>query len=415
MLHARRAALAARARDACELDLDAARAVPGVRAVIGPGRRAARRAPRDLLARERRVRRARGGRLAADDAAAAARGLAALAPRFDAAAVRGRPRARRCATSASRTTRAESERGDVEAGLARADVVIEAEYRTPAQVQTALEPNCAVAQWLSEGDLDGLDLDPGHLRRARASWRAPSAWTPSACVCAASSWAAGSARSRAPTIEGLIWPSSSRAARGRPVRLVNDRRAQSVATGHRGRDASDVPHRRHARRDPDRDRCQRRRRHRRAAAGRSRSRTPRCRSTAARTSREQKLPLKLNLGFSNAFRAPGVMEGTSGFEQALDELAADARRSIRSSCACATPSTSTRSAASPTRRSTSMPASAAPPSSPAGIVATGCASANRRRRPAPRAWASQGRSGGAAAGRPRTRWCESGRTGARRS
>ncbi len=33
------------------------------------------------------------------------------------------------------------------------------------------------------------------------------------------------------------------------------------------------------------------------------------------------LPVKLNLGFSNAFRAPGVMEGTFGFEQAIDELA----------------------------------------------------------------------------------------------
>ncbi len=37
--------------------------------------------------------------------------------------------------------------------------------------------------------------------------------------------------------------------------------------------------------------------------------------------RSMVLPVKLNLGFSNAFRAPGVMEGTFGFEQAIDELA----------------------------------------------------------------------------------------------
>jgi xanthine dehydrogenase YagR molybdenum-binding subunit len=37
--------------------------------------------------------------------------------------------------------------------------------------------------------------------------------------------------------------------------------------------------------------------------------------------RSMVLPVKLNLGFSNAFRAPGVMEGTFGLEQALDELA----------------------------------------------------------------------------------------------
>ena len=32
-------------------------------------------------------------------------------------------------------------------------------------------------------------------------------------------------------------------------------------------------------------------------------------------------PVRQNLGPSVAFRAPGVMEGTFGFEQALDELA----------------------------------------------------------------------------------------------
>jgi xanthine dehydrogenase YagR molybdenum-binding subunit len=31
--------------------------------------------------------------------------------------------------------------------------------------------------------------------------------------------------------------------------------------------------------------------------------------------------VRLNLGFSNAFRAPGVMEGSFGFEQVIDELA----------------------------------------------------------------------------------------------
>ena len=48
---------------------------------------------------------------------------------------------------------------------------------------------------------------------------------------------------------------------------------------------------------------------------------PRRRSTAARTSRTSTFPVRLNLGFSNAYRAPGVMEGSFGFEQVIDELA----------------------------------------------------------------------------------------------
>ncbi len=41
-------------------------------------------------------------------------------------------------------------RGDIEAGLKAADVVIRREYRTPVQLHTALEPHGAVAEW--EGD-----------------------------------------------------------------------------------------------------------------------------------------------------------------------------------------------------------------------------------------------------------------------
>ena len=44
----------------------------------------------------------------------------------------------------------------------------------------------------------------------------------------------------------------------------------------------------------------------------------RCENVSAST-----FPVKLNLGFTNAFRAPGVMEGCFGFESALDELAAE--------------------------------------------------------------------------------------------
>ena len=128
-----------------ELDLDAARAMPGVHAVLTPAttcrydglRRCsppspttrARRSPRSPPRRPRRPRRrstrcTRAGRRCS---------------------VRGRPRAgpaeQRFAEDPS-----EDERGDVDAAFEHeADVVIEAEYRTPAQLQQALEPHCAVA------------------------------------------------------------------------------------------------------------------------------------------------------------------------------------------------------------------------------------------------------------------------------
>ena len=45
----------------------------------------------------------------------------------------------------------EETRGDAEAALATADVVIESAYSAPAQVQHALEPHCAVADWRADG------------------------------------------------------------------------------------------------------------------------------------------------------------------------------------------------------------------------------------------------------------------------
>lgn len=43
-----------------------------------------------------------------------------------------------------------AERGDVERGLAEADVVIRREYRTPVALHTALEPHGAVAEWIDD-------------------------------------------------------------------------------------------------------------------------------------------------------------------------------------------------------------------------------------------------------------------------
>ena len=57
-------------------------------------------------------------------------------------------------------------RGDADAALAAAEVMVEAEYLAPAQLHNSLEPHAAVADWREDG-LTAVELDPGHLRRAR--------------------------------------------------------------------------------------------------------------------------------------------------------------------------------------------------------------------------------------------------------
>ena len=213
---------------------------------------------------------------------------------------------------------AESERGDPEAGFARADVVIEAEYRTPAQVQMALEPNCAVAHWHSEGDLEVWISTQG-IHDARRELARAFGLEAERVVVRCEFMGGGFGAKQGTTIEGYLAVELARRA-GRPVRLVNDRRAQTVATGHRA--ATHQTYRIGAMRDGTLTAIDATAAVATGAWGWTFPVTnPAMSLYRCADAREQKLPLKLELGFSNAFRAPGVMEGTWGFEQALDELA----------------------------------------------------------------------------------------------
>src|SRR6185437_9571509 len=131
------------------LDRAAAEALPGVRAVIGPG---------DLPDRDRRpvltdapaYAGAAVAAVAADTPDQAERALEALAPGWEPLAFvvdLDEGLARQEFTEDSE----ETSRGDVDAALEGAAAVIEAEYRTPTQIQTPLEPHCAVAVWDSGG------------------------------------------------------------------------------------------------------------------------------------------------------------------------------------------------------------------------------------------------------------------------
>jgi CO/xanthine dehydrogenase Mo-binding subunit len=299
-----------------ELDADAARAMPGVHALL---------TPEDgltydgypVLAAEPEYAGQAVAAVAAETAEAAQAALDALNPRYTTLPfvidLEDGLREQRFASDPD-----EEERGDVDAAMDEADVVLEVEYRSPAQLQMALEPHCAVAWWTQHElhvwiSTQGIYAARGELAKA---FDMDAERIHVTCEFMGGGFGA----KQGATLEGFLAAHLARRA-NRPVRVFNDRRAESVAAGHRA--ATIQTYRIGAKRDGtlvaiDATAI--------IAIGIKGWTFPvlvpastlyRCENV-----RTQNFPVKLNLGFSNAFRAPGVMEGTFGFEQAMDELAA---------------------------------------------------------------------------------------------
>lgn len=121
--------------------------------------------------------------------------------------------------------------GDVEAGMARAARVVEADYETPAQYHNAMEPHAVVAQW--DGDKLTLDMPNQALAMSCASYAAYFGIPPENVVIR-SPFLGGGFGSKAilngPQILAMI------AARmvGRPVKLALSRSQMYGPVGHRG-------------------------------------------------------------------------------------------------------------------------------------------------------------------------------------
>ena len=298
------------------LDLDAALAVPGVRAAVGPATELSLRLRTPLLAAEPAYAGQPVAAVAADSARAAAAGLAALAleleelpPAVD----------RDAALAEGRFTREPSEegRGDVDAALAGAEVRVELELETPDHLQTPLEPHAAVAAW-DGGRLTAWISTQG-MYAAREEL-AQAFGLPKADVRVVAEYVGGGFGSKQGAgAEALLAAELARRT-GRPVRLVNDRHAEQLDGGRRAWTRQSV--RLGARRDGtivavDADAV--------VDQGRGGWVPPvlvpaltlyRCEHARAAT-----FPLRTNRRSQNAFRAPGVVEGTACFEQAVDELA----------------------------------------------------------------------------------------------
>ena len=298
------------------LDLEAARATAGVRAVLGPGSEVSFSARSPLLVDEPHYAGQPIAVVAADTTDAAAAGIRALGLEVEALPhVVDADEALRD----QRFTRDPSEegRGDVEAALASADVRVELQVETPAHLQTPLEPHAAVAAW--DGDRLTAWISTQGMYAARDELAKLFGLGREQVRVVTEYVGGGFGGKQGAGTEAVLAAELARVA-GRPVRLVNDRHAEQLDGGRRAWTRQSV--RLGARRDGtllavDVDAL--------ISMGQGGWLFPvlvpaltlyRCTDV-----RGMAFPLKTNLRAQNAFRAPGVVEGTTVFEQAMDELA----------------------------------------------------------------------------------------------
>jgi xanthine dehydrogenase YagR molybdenum-binding subunit len=299
------------------LDLDAARATPGVRAVLGPETAVSYTSRKPHLTAEPQYAGQPIAVVAADSPAAAAGGVAALALEIEPLPHVVDPED---ALRDQRFTRdpAEEARGDAEAAMAAAEVTLELQLETPAHLQTPLEPHAAVASW--EGDRLTVWISTQGMFAARDELAKLFDLAKDQVRVVTEYVGGGFGGKQGAGVEAILAAELARAT-GRPVRFANDRHAEQLDTGRRAWTKQSV--RLGARRDGtlvavDVDAV--------VSMGQGGWLFPvlvpaltlyRCDDV-----RGMAFPVKTNLCAQNAFRAPGVVEGTTAFEQAMDELAA---------------------------------------------------------------------------------------------
>ena len=296
-------------------DVGAARAMPGVLAVVTEDEDLGIEARAPLLTREPAWVGQPVALIVATTEARARAAELALAVRYETTPVIGSLIA---AVAAQAWTRDPTEvgRGDVPAAIADAAVSVELEASTPGHIQSPLEPHAAVATW------DGGQLTAWLSTQGMFSGRAELVSTLGLAEedvrVIVEHFGGGFGGKQGASFEGIAAAGLSRLV-GRPVRLAFDRHADQLAGGHR-------PETRQ-----------------RIRIGAS--------ATGALVGIEHELelgvgiggglppvsepalalytcpnvrvlmkPARVNLRPANAFRAPGLVEATTGLEQAIDEL-----------------------------------------------------------------------------------------------
>ena len=297
------------------ISLDAARALPGVRAVIGPGD-----CPDfdgdTVLHEEPPYAGAAVAAVAADSADAARAALVALDPAWEPLGfVTDLDQA--LESQVFQDDPSDYQRGDAEAALASADVVVETEYVAPAQMHNSMEPHCAVADWRPDGVT--LYSSTQAIYQARSQVSAAFDLDPDRVRVICHYMGGGFGSKFGCGHEGILAMELSRRS-ARPVRLVLSRREENLTTGFRT--PAKVSYKIGATRD---GRLQAVEASAVMGLGTGGWGYPVLEPVKSLYACENlhlmTLPMRQNLGPAAAFRAPGVMEGTFAFEQALDELA----------------------------------------------------------------------------------------------
>ena len=315
MLHARvLRAPTARSR-VTALDLDAARATPGVRAVLGPEGPFTMTGARVLTAEPSWAGEPVAA-VAADTPEAAAAGVAALAPDYDVLP----PLDTAGGLDQQRFTEdpPETIRGDPDGALASADVRVELTCETPAHVQTPLEPHAAVARW--DGDELTAWVSTQGIFDARRELARRFGLDPEQVRVLAEYIGGGFGGKQGAGIEALLAAELARAA-GRPVRLALDRHEDQVVGGRRAATRQTVTL--GARSDGTLTAIELAAVVEMGAGGMVFPvREPALSLYSCPNVRTMTFPVKTSIRAQNAFRAPGVVEGVTVLEQAIDELAA---------------------------------------------------------------------------------------------
>ncbi|MDQ5850723.1 MAG: xanthine dehydrogenase family protein molybdopterin-binding subunit [Chloroflexota bacterium] len=211
------------------------------------------------------------------------------------------------------------ERGDVEAGLAEADAVVEVTVRTPAAVHSPMETHGCVAHW--EADQLTLYESTQHVYGVR-SFAAGKLDLPLSKVRAVGTYMGGGFGAKFPGAAHTIIASELARRARRPVHLMYDREGESLETGFRGATVQNI--RMGARRDGTLTAIDF---HVVSELGSHAAWVPLVTGPAKMmyacpNVRTETIGAYTNIGPMAAFRAPGFVEGTVGLEAAMDALAA---------------------------------------------------------------------------------------------
>jgi xanthine dehydrogenase YagR molybdenum-binding subunit len=297
------------------LQIDAALAVAGVRAVLGPETELTFTQRSGPLYGEPDYAGAPIAVVAADTLAAAKAGVRALALEIDPLPfvidIEAAFRDQRIDGDPF-----EDARGDVDAALAAAEVSIEVRVETPGQLQTPIEPHAAVAWWkpdelicwiATQGIFDARDELTRRFNVPKERVRVIAEYI-----------GGGFGGKQNAGFEALMAVELSKRT-GRPVRLVLDRHGEQLDGG--CRPATHQVVRIGASRDGTLQAVDAEALVEYGMAGWRAVTTPAMTLYRCANARGIEANLNLDLRRGNAFRAPAVMEGITALEQAMDELA----------------------------------------------------------------------------------------------